>query len=196
VAVERVVIVVKVGGSLYDHPHLGPGLRAYLDALGSPVLLVPGGGAVADAVRQLDRTHRLGDEDAHWLALRALDVCAEFLTRAVGALVCASRLTVLDPYRFAADDETRPDHLPHSWDVTSDSIAARAAVVYHAERLILLKSVDVPPGTPWAEAAERGWVDPHFPNLIADAPFRTEALNFRRRLDDSAPPSTRVLYSG
>ena len=24
------MIVVKVGGSLYDHPHLGPGLRTYL----------------------------------------------------------------------------------------------------------------------------------------------------------------------
>ena len=27
------MIVVKVGGSLYDHPRLGPGLRACLDSL-------------------------------------------------------------------------------------------------------------------------------------------------------------------
>jgi aspartokinase-like uncharacterized kinase len=191
------VIVVKVGGSLYDHPHLGPGLRAYLDALDSPVLLVPGGGALADAVRQLDRTHRLGEERSHWLALRATAVAAGFLEAvALRSEDSASRLRVLDPYQFAVEDEARPDHLPHSWDVTSDSIAARAAVVYHAERLILLKSTDIPPGTPWAEAARRGWVDPHFPGLVADAPFRAEVVNFRRRLDDSAPPSTRVLYSG
>jgi len=178
------LIVVKVGGSLYDHPRLGPGLRAYLDALRSPVLLVPGGGAFADAVRLLDRTHRLGDEAAHWVALRTLTVAAEFLTRAVGALAGASRLTVVDAYRFAVEDEARPDHLPHSWDVTSDSIAARVAVVSRAGRLVLLKSADVPPGTPWAEAARRGWVDPHFPKVVAGHDLHIEAVNFRRHLDE------------
>jgi aspartokinase-like uncharacterized kinase len=188
VAVERGVIVVKVGGSLYDHPRLGPGLRAFLDALASPVLLVPGGGPLADALRHLDRTHRLGEEAAHWLALRALAVTAGFLEAvALRSEDSASRLNVLDCYEFAVRDEQRPDHLPHSWDVTTDSIAARAAVVYRAERLILLKSADVPPGTPWDEAARRGWVDPHFPAAVADARFTVEAINFRRRLDDSAP---------
>ena len=50
------MIVVKVGGSLFDHPQLGPGLRAYLDSLTpARVLLVPGGGDFADSVRKLDR---------------------------------------------------------------------------------------------------------------------------------------------
>jgi hypothetical protein len=73
--------------------------------------------------------------------------------------------------------------LPHSWDVTSDSIAARAALVYGAERLVLLKSVDVPPGTPWDEAAARGWVDAHFSHVVSGAPFAVEVVNFRRVLD-------------
>ena len=96
---------------------------------------------------------------------------------------------VLDCYAFAVEDESRPDHLPHSWDVTSDSIAARAAVVFHAERLILLKSTDIPPGMHWTEAARRGWVDPHFPKLVAAHDLRVEAVNFRRRLDDRSGPS-------
>ena len=67
--------VVKVGGSLFDHPKLGAGLRAYLESLApAEVLLVPGGGGVADAVRELDRVHALGGEAAHWLALRSLGV--------------------------------------------------------------------------------------------------------------------------
>ncbi len=46
------MIVVKVGGSLFDHPALGPGLRDFLQTLApNEVLLVPGGGPVADAVR-------------------------------------------------------------------------------------------------------------------------------------------------
>jgi aspartokinase-like uncharacterized kinase len=175
------VIVVKVGGSLFDHPRLGPGLAAYLDSLApAKVVLVPGGGRVVDAVRELDRVHGLGDDMAHTLAVWALGIAAEFLTHAVAR---RPRVTVLDCYRFVVDDESRPGRLPHSWDVTSDSIAARAAVVDEAERLVLLKSVDVPPGTSWDEAAKRGWVDPYFAKVVAGAPFPVEVVNFRRVLD-------------
>ena len=149
------MIVVKVGGSLYDHPALGPGLLKLVESLApAEILLVPGGGPVADAVRELDRKHGLGEETSHWLALRALDVTAQLLR----ALVLGSRLTVLDCFAFAQEDESRPGALPHTWSVTTDSLAARAAVVFRAERLVLLKSVDVPPKTPWARAAANGAV--------------------------------------
>jgi aspartokinase-like uncharacterized kinase len=172
---------VKVGGSLFDHPRLGPGLRSYLDSLApSEVLLVPGGGDVVEAVRKLDLVHGLGEEVSHGLAAWALGVTAEFLTHTAAR---DPRVTVLDCYRFVVEDESRPGKLPHSWDVTSDSIAARAALVYGAGRLVLLKSVDVPPGTPWDEVAARGWVDPHFPNVVAGAAFAAEVVNFRRVLD-------------
>lgn len=174
------MIVVKVGGSLYDSPQLGPALRAFVASLGpSEVLLVPGGGDVADAVRALDRTHALGEEAAHWVALRSLGVTAAFLTSLIG-------LRVLDPFAFALEDEARPGALPHTWAVTTDSIAARAALVFGAERLVLLKSVDVPPGTPWHEAAERGWVDAHFPEIAPLLKCPVELLNFRAKLDAHA----------
>src|SRR5439155_895308 len=78
------MIVVKVGGSLFDHPNLGPALREFVESLApAEVLLVPGGGPVADAVRELDRVHGLGEEAAHWLALRALGVTRELLRRLI-----------------------------------------------------------------------------------------------------------------
>jgi aspartokinase-like uncharacterized kinase len=193
------VIVVKVGGSLFDHPHLGPGLRQWLAGLGAErVLLVPGGGPVADAVRQLDTAHRLGEEKAHWLALTSLWVTAALLRDLLpGAeygchpdadrfdLLPAGTVRILDAHMFCQVD----DALLHTWAVTTDSIAARAAVVFGASCLILLKSTDIPPGTPWDEAARRGWVDPHFPKVVAGHGLRVEAVNFRRWLDDhSAPP--------
>ena len=196
--------VVKVGGSLYDHPRLGPGLLAFLETLPAPVLLVPGGGPFADAVRQLDAVHRLGEEAAHWLALRSLDAAAEFLRRITlslpplprsaalrsrGSGHDGSRLNVLDAFAFAVEDDSRPGALPHSWAVTSDSIAARAAVVYQAARLIVLKSTDIPPGTPWPIAAANGWVDAHFPHVAADAPFRIEVVNFRQHLEQLSRPA-------
>ncbi|MBX9624649.1 MAG: hypothetical protein K2X82_12650 [Gemmataceae bacterium] len=213
------MIVMKVGGSLYDHPGLGPGLRAYLAELApEPVLLVPGGGPFGEAVRQLDAVHGIGEEAAHRIALRSLAAPAAFLRcmleeplppatqetpppiplpyegrgdrRAGSGLVPPplvgegdrgrglSLISVLDTDAFATADPA----LPHSWAVTTDSIAARAAVVYGASRLVLLKSIDIPPGTPWAEAAARGWVDRHFPYVIAGRSILIEPVNFRRRL--------------
>jgi aspartokinase-like uncharacterized kinase len=176
------VIVVKVGGSLFDHPRLGAGLRKYLNSLTpSEVLLVPGGGAAAEAVRELDRVHRLGEEASHWLAIAVMDV----MGGALRSLVPAVR--VLECLDFARADEWRPGALPHSWDVTSDSVAAHAAVVHGAKRLVLLKSVDVEDGTTCDEWAQRGWVDAHFPRVIQNAPLAVELLNFRRVLETLPP---------
>jgi 5-(aminomethyl)-3-furanmethanol phosphate kinase len=166
------VIVVKVGGSLFDHPRLGPGLRAYVDSLvPDHVLLVPGGGDVVEAVRKLDAIHGLGEEASHQLALRGMALSGEFLQRLIG-----------ESPRIAIPTFDLGD-LPHSWDVTSDGIAARVAAVYRAERLVLLKSVDVPEETSWEDAAARGWVDAHFPSVVADAAFTIEVVNFRKVLD-------------
>src|SRR5258708_1651031 len=73
-------VIVKVGGSLFDWPDLVPQLRDYLAMLaGKNVLLIPGGGPAADAVRAYDHSHGLGEESAHWLALRALSLNAHLL---------------------------------------------------------------------------------------------------------------------
>ena len=178
------MIVVKLGGSLFDHPRLGPGLRAYLESLApAAVVLTPGGGDAAEAVRKLDQLHALGEENSHWLALRAMTVTAEFITRLIDLSAFGTRVRVADSLAFAWNDLGRNGELPHSWDAASDSIAARMAIVHGAERLILLKSIAIPPGTSWTEAAERGWVDHYFPTAIAALSCPVEAVDFRSYLD-------------
>ncbi|MBN9120193.1 MAG: hypothetical protein J0I06_13690, partial [Planctomycetes bacterium] len=88
------MIVVKVGGSLFDHPKLGPGLRRYVESFApAEVLLVAGGGPAADAVREWDRVHELGEEASHWLALQALDV-----TRALLESLCGEPTPPAPPF--------------------------------------------------------------------------------------------------
>jgi aspartokinase-like uncharacterized kinase len=182
------LVVIKVGGSLFDLPDLGPRLRAWLAGLrAAAVLLVPGGGPTADAVRAFDRRHALGEEASHWLALRALTVNAHFLQALLpGAAVVPQPCergapAVLDPWAFARDDEGRPGCLPHCWEVTSDSVAARAAVVARARRLVLLKSVTIPEGLGWDEAGRCGLVDGWFGRVLGQAsePLAVCAVNFR-----------------
>jgi aspartokinase-like uncharacterized kinase len=167
-------IVVKVGGSLFDLPDLGTRLEAWLMALGcSDVILVAGGGPVADAIREMDRVHRLGEEKSHWLALESLGLTASLLT----ALAPPS-FAVQDLGSLARRDEGRPGCLPHCWDVTSDSLAARVAEVMGAREFILLKSVTIPPEMDWAEASRRGFVDGYFPTMIARG-VKARTVNLR-----------------
>jgi 5-(aminomethyl)-3-furanmethanol phosphate kinase len=183
--------VIKVGGSLFDLPDLGPRLQEWLKKLPTEVLFIPGGGAAADVVRHYDRLHRLGEERAHWLALSALALNARFLASLLlrGGIVpcpqsCAglwleARIPVLDAYWFARADEGQPGSLPHSWTVTSDSLAARVAQVTGAGELILLKSVSLPAGIDWVEAGKDGLVDEYFAQAIGNQ-LPVRFLNFRQ----------------
>jgi aspartokinase-like uncharacterized kinase len=162
----RVEAVVKIGGSLLRDPER---LHLVLDVVAdarkeSALLVVPGGGPFADTVRAIDRRVGLTDDAAHWMALLAMDQYAHLLhsrlrgatlvstpTEALAALG-AGALPVLAPYRWLRD----ADPLPHSWDVTSDSIAAWIAGALGAPRLVLIK----PAGVTGAEA-----VDAYFPHV-------------------------------
>jgi len=183
--------VVKVGGSLFDLPDLGPRLLKWLaERPAGEVLLVPGGGPAADVVREYDRVHALGEEHAHWLALSALTLNAQFLASLLpGAVVVPhvqpfatdrlqGKIPVLDPYAFARADEGQPESLPHCWTITSDSLAARAARIAGARELILLKSVSLPAGMDWTEAAKRGLVDAYFTH-VAGSFLPIRFINFR-----------------
>jgi aspartokinase-like uncharacterized kinase len=182
---EKELVVVKVGGSLFDLPDLGPRLQEWLDQLDAErILLVPGGGSTANAVRALQAAQGFDDETAHWMALHAVSVNARFLARLLpeAPIVeqpaeCQGR-AILDAHAFARADDSHPDHLPHSWDVTTDSLAARAAHVGNARRLILVKSIAIPGGTDWREAGRRGWVDVAFARVAEG--LDVSVVNFRQ----------------
>lgn len=145
-------VLVKVGGSLLGEPeHLDNALDLIVSsARDSRIVIVPGGGPFADAVREADRTIGLPDDAAHWMAVLAMDQYAHLLvsrnprlvlTESLGALdaaIAEERVPVLAPYRLLRD----ADPLPHSWDVTSDSLGAWLAGHLGARRLVLVK----PPG--------------------------------------------------
>jgi 5-(aminomethyl)-3-furanmethanol phosphate kinase len=170
-------IVVKVGGSLYDLPSLRPKLLSFLDGLITrQVALFPGGGKLADAIRDLDQCHHLGQESSHWLAVHSLSVAARFLvdllepkatcvlTRAALRRAWASnRIGVIDPLAFARSDASSPAPLPRSWEVTSDSLALRVSQRWCASRLILLKSISPP--ADWLEHEAGAFVDGEFRTL-------------------------------
>jgi aspartokinase-like uncharacterized kinase len=127
-------VVLKLGGSLCNRV---PDLVPVLLAAGRPLLIVPGGGMFADAVRK----SRVDDDSAHWMAIASMDQYGWFIASqgipATALLQAPDRPVVFLPYCSMRQQ----DPLPHSWDVTSDSIAAWIADVLGLD-LLLLKSVD------------------------------------------------------
>jgi 5-(aminomethyl)-3-furanmethanol phosphate kinase len=129
-----VPLVVKVGGSLFHHiSDLVPVLKESK----RPLLLIPGGGPFADIVRQCE----VDNDTAHWMAVSAMEQFGWFIAShgipVTDIIAIPGSTTVFLPYQYFIQN----DVLPHTWDVTSDTIAAWTAGNLHLD-LLLLKSVD------------------------------------------------------
>jgi aspartokinase-like uncharacterized kinase len=137
-------VVIKVGGSLIrEAPELvdrlvtefGSGSHGAVpdwqasDKTPFSILIVPGGGIFADAVRRADEMFGLGDDASHWMAILGMEQYACYLqdkSHATGTdsvKELPQGVSILFPYRLLKAE----DPLPHSWDVTSDTIAAWVA---------------------------------------------------------------------
>ena len=194
-------VVVKVGGSLLEWEGLPAALAGHLGGLGTArPLLVAGGGSAADFVRRLDSRHGFGENRAHGLALRALDLSAHALAetapglvvaegpRGLGVVWLAGKIPVLAPRRFLDEfDRASTGPLPERWEVTSDSIAARLATLLGAGELHLLKSRGLDGLVTVRGAADAGLVDPYFPAAAAGL-ARVVVVNLRR-----TPPTSEML---
>jgi aspartokinase-like uncharacterized kinase len=182
--------VVKVGGSLLDLLDLAERLQRVVERVrhdGHTPVLLAGGGRRVDAIRVRDRQLGLDPQTAHDLALEAMTHNARILARLLEAHLTADfdsrdssghKLMVVDPKRWLERDEQRHGNpLPRTWDVTSDTIAARLALRLDAP-LLLLKSRGVPAGCDLAQAARLGLVDPCFPDA-ADLLSQVSYINLR-----------------
>jgi aspartokinase-like uncharacterized kinase len=166
----NVETVVKLGGGLLAYAEHFDAVVSSIGAAARErrLLVVPGGGPFADAVREVDRRLRLSDDAAHWMAVLAMDQYAHLVAARLpgGVLVAEPReiaaalsadldgqVPVLTPYRWLRE----ADPLPHAWTVTSDSIAAWVAGAVGARRLVLVK----PPGTSGSKL-----VDAYFPSAL------------------------------
>ena len=143
--------VIKVGGSIGQNRKLAD-LMLRLSELGArhKILVVPGGGAFSNAIREYDRRFGLDRNASHWMAILAMDQFGHLISslmpdsELVQGLADARRVltTRRVPVLLTYNLLFQADELPRSWDVTSDSIAAWVAGLSGAGQLILMKSVD------------------------------------------------------
>lgn len=127
-------LVIKVGGSLL--PHAGEVIGAILTG-GRDAIILPGGGVFADAVRNT----RLQGTAAHWMAIAGMEQYGWYLSTygidVTESLSFSGNPRILLPYQ----ELRHHDPLPHTWEITSDTISAWLASYLSAD-LLILKSID------------------------------------------------------
>ncbi|HEY9205798.1 MAG TPA: amino acid kinase [Candidatus Methanoperedens sp.] len=117
------MIVVKLGGSLiHIAREIVKELADYAKSNSRKILIVPGGSIFVDTVRKVNTSQ----DTAHWMAVLGMEQYGYYLADGTGVKLI-DELVVNDdgtyvflPYNLLKKN----DELPHTWDVTSDTIAA------------------------------------------------------------------------
>jgi 5-(aminomethyl)-3-furanmethanol phosphate kinase len=140
--------LIKVGGSLTREKKVFKKSMKAIEELSNEneLIILAGGGEIADCVRNIDKRFGVGDEISHAMALTAMDALGYMIAgfspkfRAVNVKSVGTvngYTPVLLPTSFILKSHMKP-----SWDNTSDSIAAYIAASIGISELILLKDVD------------------------------------------------------
>jgi 5-(aminomethyl)-3-furanmethanol phosphate kinase len=171
--------IVKLGGSHASGPHLKNWLAAIATEAGA-IVIVPGGGPFADAVRSAQASMGYDDSAAHAMALMAMAQFGRALQSLNPALsMTASRSAISRALKdgkvpvWSPETMARAAALPETWALTSDSLAAWLAGVLGACSLVLVKhgrfeaaTVDV------RDLVADGVVDPLFPRYVRESRAR------------------------
>ncbi len=171
--------IVKLGGSHANGPHIKDWLRAIAAESGA-IVIVPGGGPFADAVRSAQASMGYDDSAAHAMALMAMAQFGRALISLNPALrLTASRSAISRALKegkvpvWSPEAMARAAALPETWALTSDSLAAWLAGALRAGHLVLVKhgrfeaaAVDV------RDLVAHGVVDSLFPRYLKESGAR------------------------
>jgi 5-(aminomethyl)-3-furanmethanol phosphate kinase len=197
-AAPQPLTIIKLGGSHALGPHLGPWIEAIAAQAGA-VVVVPGGGPFADAVRAAQGPMGFDDVAAHHMALMAMAQFGRALASlnpllatatsrtAINRLLLQRRVPIWAPERMAL-----AAGLPASWELTSDSLAAWLAGEIGAQRLVLVKHGSFRAFEDASDLARREIVDALFPKYLAHRHVRATLagpLDHARLADELLRPA-------
>jgi dihydroneopterin aldolase len=166
--------VVKLGGSTSREAEM----RVWIAALAAaklPLIIVPGGGPFADAVREAQRKTGFSDRAAHAMAILAMEQFAHIVLDGQPRLTAARSLLEMEhalatdhiPVWLPADMTRAAADIRESWDITSDSLAAWLAGKLGARALLLIKqSSDFSRDDTTESLMRRGILDAGFSEVL------------------------------
>jgi aspartokinase-like uncharacterized kinase len=176
------LVIYKLGGSLLELDDWPVRLSRLWNTrpLDERRLLIVGGGAAADLVREWDGRFSLGEEAAHELALESLRLTEQLAARLlpgcrqitspeqVLGLSQVPGLISVKAFLECAESEDRP--VPRHWEFTTDAGSAWIGGYLHADELVLLKSASLRDSPTLEQLAEGGLIDLEFSRWAGELP--------------------------
>ena len=146
-------IICKIGGKILENPEnikstVSQLSQLYKKKVVTRLILIPGGGSNANFVRFLQKKLQFNEDLAHWMAVVSMDLNGTCINKKFPNFSILDDFTKLIkfengcfiflPYKFLKEN----DELPHSWDVTSDSITLFIAKKIELDECFLIKDID------------------------------------------------------
>ncbi|MHC1635504.1 MAG: amino acid kinase family protein [Candidatus Methanospirareceae archaeon] len=136
-------VIIKLGGSLMAKGRdIVKFLKDYAKKMGKNIIIIPGGGVFVESIRNIKDVK---EDTAHWMAILGMHQYGLFLAdgeipvvESIEEVDSAGEICIFLPYKTLRED----DSLRHSWDVTSDTIAAFIAKKLGEREFIKLTDVD------------------------------------------------------
>ncbi|RFC65421.1 amino acid kinase [Fulvimarina endophytica] len=168
------IILVKLGGSTVKSPNLQRWIAA-IEQTTEPCVVVPGGGPFADTVRRHQAQLGYDDATAHEMSVLAMEQFGCVLLNMSKRFVAADSLEAIDmalstgriPVWMARNMVMNAVEIAQDWTTTSDSLAAWLQGKLKADRLCLVKLIDVPHDSTVDALSRAGIVDPAFPEMVS-----------------------------
>ena len=140
-------IIIKLGGSLQEKGReIIRFLSDYAETKNHTFIIIPGGGHFVKRIKELSEQEVISDDAAHWMAVLGMHQYGFYLADGSGIAIVESEeelsnvvhIGLFLPYTLLKED----DSLPHTWNVTSDTIAAFVANKVGETSFIKLTDVD------------------------------------------------------
>ena len=144
--------IFKIGGKFLEKESALKNVISQLNELYqrqifNKIVILSGGGRLANFIRLSDKTLEIGPDLSHWMAILAMDINGELISQ-FSNLTATSDIneikqvertfSVFLPFSYLK----RTDELPHDWEVTSDSIALYLSREMEFYECYLIKEVD------------------------------------------------------
>ncbi|MFX1497542.1 MAG: hypothetical protein ACFFBH_08450 [Promethearchaeota archaeon] len=145
--------IFKIGGKIFENSKrlinsITQLTQLYENDIIQKIILIPGGGKAASFVREMCLEFKFSNELAHWIAIYSMNFNGIKINKKFPDFEISEEfediqkedkiMEIFLPYRYLRNT----DELPHSWDVTSDSITLYLAHKLNLEECFLIKDVD------------------------------------------------------
>ncbi len=176
--------VLKIGGSFInqtDLKELKIIIKAIKDINNHKLIIVTGGGKAADFVRDYDNKVQLKDSSSHFAAIAAMELNSYLISDFFDDFSFFSTDFIFSKKTnifLALDYYRKFDPLPHSWNVSSDSIALELSQRLKADNLFLIKQRTIKNNLTIksrSAAADR-LIDNYFPELYQELDGKLKTL--------------------